>query len=169
MKEENHRKLFRRLEILLFVVYLAMLCYFLFFAESLGRNFSERTYHYNLKLFKEIKRFWVHRASLGAWSVGLNLIGNVVAFLPMGAFLPLLSVRCQRLLPDILLCFEFSLLVEFVQLIGKVGSFDVDDILLNTLGGILGYAIYGLFLKRARCSTGQISQSGGKNEKKKSL
>lgn len=166
MRAENHKKSFRRLGILLFVIYLAMLCYFLFFAESLGRTFSERTYHYNLELFKEIRRFWLHRSSLGMWSVGLNLIGNVAAFLPMGAFLPMLSGKCQRLIPTMLVCFEFSLFVECVQLIGKVGSFDVDDILLNTLGGILGYLIYWMFSKLIRHDTSQISQSGGDDEKK---
>jgi len=35
--------------------------------------------------------------------------------------------------------FEFSLLVETIQLVSKVGSFDVDDLLLNTIGGAIGY------------------------------
>lgn len=150
MEQENRKKLFRGLEILLFAVYLALLCYFLFFAESMGRTFSERTYHYNLEPFKEIRRFWKYRDSLGTWSVGLNLVGNVAAFLPFGAFLPALFEKCKKFIPTTLLCFEFSLFVETVQLIGKVGSFDVDDILLNTLGGILGYLLYRLSKKIIR-------------------
>ena len=35
-----------------------------------------------------------------------------------------------------------SLLVESIQLVSKLGSFDVDDIMLNTLGGILGYVLF---------------------------
>jgi glycopeptide antibiotics resistance protein len=35
-----------------------------------------------------------------------------------------------------------SLLVELIQLISKVGSCDVDDILLNTLGGVIGYLLF---------------------------
>ena len=35
-----------------------------------------------------------------------------------------------------------SLLVELLQLVFKVGSFDVDDLLLNTIGGLLGYLVY---------------------------
>ncbi len=38
-----------------------------------------------------------------------------------------------------LISFEFSLLIECIQLVSKVGSFDVDDMILNTLGGSLGY------------------------------
>lgn len=164
MKEENRKRLFRGVKILLFAVYLAMLCYFLFFAESMGRTFSERTYHYNLELLKEIKRFWNYRDSLGVWSVGLNLIGNVVAFLPFGAFLPTLFYRCRRFLPTVLLSFDFSLCVELIQLFWKVGSFDVDDIVLNTLGGMLGYLLYwviSVFVRKER-----EPLTGGKDEKK---
>ncbi len=169
MKEENRTKLFRGLEILLFAVYLAMLSYFLFFSESMGRTFLERTYHYNLEPLKEIRRFWVYRRSLGMWSVGLNLIGNVVAFLPFGAFLPMLFEKCKRFILTTLFCFEFSICVEIIQLVWKVGSFDVDDILLNTLGGILGYLCYYLAAKASKKNARKNSQPGGKDEKKKSL
>lgn len=112
----------------------------------MGRNFTERTYHYNLMPFKEIYRFWVHRKTLGFWSVTLNLAGNVVAFIPFGMFLPWLYGKCRKLLLTALFSFEFSLFVETVQLVCKVGSFDVDDILLNTLGGVLGFLGYRLYV-----------------------
>ena len=46
-----------------------------------------------------------------------------------------------------LFSFEFSLLVETIQLVSKVGSFDVDDLLLNTTGGILGFLLYKIVQK----------------------
>lgn len=141
MKKENKKRIFVA-KFLLFVAYVMLLCYFLFFAESMGRTFSERQYHYNLEPFKEIKRFWQYRHSLGFMSVALNLAGNVIVFIPFGAFLPVLFVRCRRMWSTLLLSFEISLCVEVVQLVCKVGSFDVDDIILNTLGGLLGYIIY---------------------------
>ena len=54
-----------------------------------------------------------------------------------------------------LLGFSFSLLVECTQLVTRVGTFDVDDLMLNTLGGCLGYALHRLVV------------SGGKHEKEK--
>ena len=42
----------------------------------------------------------------------------------------------------VLYSFELSLLVELLQLVFKVGSFDVDDLFLNTIGGLLGYLVY---------------------------
>ena len=38
--------------------------------------------------------------------------------------------------------FLFSLFVESVQLVSKVGSFDVDDMILNTAGAAIGYMMY---------------------------
>ena len=127
-----------------------MLLYFLFFAESTGRTYEGRAYHYNLSLFKEIKRFWNYRESLGISVVMLNLFGNVMAFVPFGMILPIMHRRYRSLLHIILLSFEFSFLVEIIQLVFKVGCFDVDDLLLNTIGGMLGYVFFAL-LNRVRC------------------
>lgn len=50
----------------------------------------------------------------------------------------------------LLYSFELSLLVETIQLVTKVGSFDVDDLLLNTIGGVCGYLVYGSLQKIRR-------------------
>ena len=52
----------------LFLIYLAGLCYFLFFAENYGRVFGQENYRYNLIPFKEIERFWKYRSELGIHS-----------------------------------------------------------------------------------------------------
>ena len=128
----------------MFVVYLLSLAYFLFFAEATGRTFTERNYQYNLIPFHEIRRFLIYRRQLGTAAVALNLVGNVMAFVPFGLFLPILVKRVQSLGKTLLLGFDFSLLVEIVQLFSKVGSFDVDDVILNTLGVCIGYVLFGL-------------------------
>ena len=132
----------RAFAIVLFFLYFAVLFYFLFFSEEMGRTYSEREYHYNLIPFHEIKRFIHYYEVLGMEAVLLNLLGNVAAFMPFGFFLPIFSGRCRNILNTILYSFELSVLVELIQLITKVGSFDVDDIILNTLGGALGYVVY---------------------------
>lgn len=126
-----------------FVAYLAALAYFLFFAESTGRTTTaERMYQYNLIPFHEIRRFLVYRRQLGFMAVALNLAGNVLAFVPFGTFLPLLVRNTRSFWKTMLLGAEFSLLIEILQLFSKVGSFDVDDILLNTCGVCLGYGLF---------------------------
>lgn len=129
---------------ILFLCYIAVLVYFLFFSEKYGRS-GDGSFRYNLLLFQEITRFIKYRAILGNEAVCLNLLGNVAAFMPFGFFLPLLSERERRLLMIVLLTFELSLVVEVVQLFTGRGSFDVDDLLLNTIGGMLGYGCYHIF------------------------
>ena len=130
---------------ILFIVYLIALTYLMFFAESLGRSGGgQSTYAYTLELFKEIKRFYIHREQLGMEAVFLNLGGNVIGFVPFGFILPIISRRGRRWYNAFMLAFGLSLGIETTQLIFKVGSFDVDDLLLNTIGGILGYIAYRL-------------------------
>ncbi len=126
----------------LFLAYLALLVYFLFFAESFGRDWGQREYAYNLEPFKEIKRFYYYKDQLGMNAFLLNVIGNVVAFGPFGFFLPVVSRRSKKWWNTVFFSFSFSLCIEITQLVFRVGSFDVDDITLNTLGGALGYLLY---------------------------
>ena len=130
--------------LILFICYLLGLTYFLFFAESYGRTVTDREYSYNLVPFLEIKRFWQNRELIGHFAVFINLAGNVLAFVPFGFFFFFFGSHARGLFRMGLFSFEFSLLVETIQLVSKVGSFDVDDLMLNTLGGILGYVIFSL-------------------------
>lgn len=75
---------------LVFILYLGVLFYLLFFSERYGRTDASEEYHYNLVLFKEIRRFYQYREILGMQSVLVNLVGNVVAFMPFGFFLPVI-------------------------------------------------------------------------------
>lgn len=136
MKLNRHRKH----GFVLLVIYLVLLTYFLFFAETMGRTPDMRAeYSYNLTLFKEIRRFIVHRDILGYRAVILNIAGNVVAFMPFGFILPEVWDQLNRWYTITLLGFLFSLGIELAQLVGRVGSFDVDDLLLNTIGALMGY------------------------------
>lgn len=127
---------------ILFLVYMTGLIYFLFFAEEYGRGVEGMVYDYNLCPFREIRRFLSYRDILGTRAVFLNLAGNVIGFMPFGALLPVLARSARKWWKTVLISFEISSLVEVSQLIFQVGCFDVDDIMLNTLGGLLGYAVF---------------------------
>jgi glycopeptide antibiotics resistance protein len=133
----------RRLGILLFVTYILLLLYFLFFSEEFGRTaLVQQEYRYNLHPFRELKRFWVYRRQLGNLAVAVNLFGNVIGFLPFGFMLPVILRSTRSFWVITLSGFSLSLLVELVQLITKVGCFDVDDLILNTLGAVIGYVLF---------------------------
>lgn len=103
---------------------------------------KEREYRYNLVPFAEIRRFWVYRKQLGFFAVVTNLFGNVVGFFPFGFILPLILPRMRSGWLIVLAGVGFSASVEIIQLAAKVGSFDVDDIILNTVGAALGYLLF---------------------------
>lgn len=132
---------------IIFYTYLVLLAYFLFFSERYGRTFRLEEYRYNLTLFQEIRRYFQYHNSFQKELFILNMFGNVLAFVPFGFLLPLLDSQCKKPVSIAFLSFEVSLLVELVQLISKTGIFDIDDILLNTAGGVIGYLFYFIFLK----------------------
>ena len=128
-----------------FVAYMILALYFMFFSETLDRTMVSDQYRYNLTLFKEITRFWNMRHTYG-WNITIiNLLGNVVCFMPFGFLLSMVSKRSvfKNFLSVTFLAMLFSIGIETAQLVTKVGAFDVDDIFLNTIGGLLGY----IFLK----------------------
>lgn len=76
----------------------------------------------------------------------LNIIGNIILFVPMGLLLPVVDEKYKSMKQITFLSVIASLLIEIIQLfIGR--SFDVDDIIVNTIGAIFGYFIY-LILKK---------------------
>ena len=125
-----------------FFVYLVALFYMLFFAEAFGRTGHVEEYRYNVTLFREITRFYRYGKS-HSWDLFLfNVVGNIVVFIPFGMFLPHLFKRCRNLIFTMLLSLEFSLVIEMIQLLSRVGRFDVDDLLLNTIGGSVGCILF---------------------------
>jgi Glycopeptide antibiotics resistance protein len=74
-----------------------------------------------------------------------NLLGNILAFSPLGFFLPLLFKSCNRLKVTFLLSLGVSLLIEIVQLLFYLGTCDIDDLILNVVGSLLGYGVYRSF------------------------
>lgn len=80
--------------------------------------------------------------------VGLiNIFGNILLFVPFGFFLPLVSSGMQRFKKVLLVTLFTSLGLELTQLVLAIGMFDIDDTLLNTIGGALGYACFSLLQK----------------------
>jgi len=76
-----------------------------------------------------------------------NLLGNLILFIPFGFILPILNFRFNKLSKIILAALFLSLGIETIQMIGCLGQFDVDDLLLNTLGAGIGYLILFVYRK----------------------
>lgn len=91
--------------------------------------------HANLVPFKEILRY-----DFGTTAFYKQVIGNILLFIPLGYFITSYC-KLKGLGSISIISFFCSLTIETVQhFIGR--SFDVDDIILNTLGGIIGFLLY---------------------------
>ncbi len=90
---------------------------------------------YNLVPFTEIFRYKV-----GSNLFIYNVVGNILAFVVFGLIISY-YIKPKTVMAPFLISLVVSTTVEFVQLnIGR--SFDVDDIILNTIGATFGYLIY---------------------------
>lgn len=70
-----------------------------------------------------------------------NIGGNFLAFVPFGLLFPLAFPQYATFRRLLVTAFCLSLLFELIQLFTALGNFDVDDLLLNTLGALCGYGI----------------------------
>jgi len=71
-----------------------------------------------------------------------NLAGNLFLFLPMGIFLPYLIKRSNKISVFSILMVILLFVIEVIQLVTRRGSFDIDDIILNMLGALIGFGIW---------------------------
>lgn len=97
----------------------------------------------NLIPFGTIRRFWSRPGSDGFM---INIVGNIAMFIPVGLLLPLLWKRWQSFGKIFLAGLLLPVMIEFCQLfLGR--SVDIDDVLLNLGGVLLGYGLYCLIKK----------------------
>lgn len=93
----------------------------------------------NFTLFKTIRMYIDYSYMLNSFE---NLVGNVVVFIPFGFLIPYVLKRGRNFFVMLLNAFLFVLGIEVFQLFSAFGAFDVDDILLNCFGAVLGYLGY---------------------------
>lgn len=105
-----------------------------------AKGIKSRLAKANLEPFATIELFYYSRKLGPEYKVG-NLGGNVIGFVPLGILFPLLF-GWRRGWQTVVAVFLVSLGFELTQLFFALGVFDVDDLMLNTAGGIIGYMIY---------------------------
>ena len=131
-----------------FCMYFSFLLYRLFFyAYGQYFRFFAGEISYNLIPFKTILNY-LNNISLIDFDIWFfNLFGNVCAFMPMGFLLPVIFPKFQSFKAIATVTFLASFVLEIVQLWLRLGIADIDDVILNTFGGILGYFLFISFHK----------------------
>lgn len=142
----------RKVCMLAFAAYCVLMACLLFGRERC--DWQQAVANVNLVPFQTIERYV--RLLTGdysdhlRWHAVVNLVGNVVMFLPLGFLPPILWKKFRPLWRCLLRGTAIIILVELVQLFALVGSCDVDDLLLNVIGIALGYGVYRLFSTKRR-------------------
>ena len=136
IKNRMHCTLYKELFSLIFIIYI--LCLFQIVSGQDVVSWSTN----NFVPFREITRY-----QLGTSLFFNNVLGNLLLFMPFGFFVSY-YLKPKKVYLVFFMTLLTSLAIELVQLyIGRV--FDIDDIILNVIGGVFGYIIYYLLDKFA--------------------
>lgn len=137
-KIEDKKKVKKLSQIIIFVYYIILLFNMVIFARYNSIN------SYNLIPFKSIIDIFKNGT---AYSIIINVFGNLLVFMPLEYFLIELF-KVNKFLVNFILSFCIILLIELFQYVFKVGVLDIDDLILCTVGMMLFYICYNLLIKR---------------------
>lgn len=129
---------------ILFLAYVGLMIWLLFLQRvDTGGTIVEQ--NWNFVPLKTLKLYWKLLSSGNEYYVRqavINLVGNVVMFIPLGFFLPVVWKPLRKFWLCLLCAFGIVVLVELIQWLTGLGSCDVDDLVLNIPGVIIGYWVY---------------------------
>jgi len=101
----------------------------------------------NLIPFKTIKLYFFGAEYVNLSIIINNLFGNIALFLPFG-LLPILFKQLHSKSKYLLVSFLTILLIEILQYILQVGMADIDDVILNMSGVIIGFWFYKIVMRK---------------------
>ena len=110
---------------------------------KLWEHRTRLNYGLNLVPFRTI-RTYVHSIMHGdivAIAVR-NLVGNLLMFLPLGIYLPIIWAKCRKLITTLLVSLTILIGIELIQFVTLLGSLDIDDLILNLSGILIGYGLW---------------------------
>ena len=146
---------------LIFLAYGALMLYLLFLRNRTGIEglpyWEQVKNNYNLVPWFTVKNYWdvltrpeYYTEKWGSVSIYyfharvalVNVFGNIAMFVPYGAFLPAMWRKLRKFYKSMLAGLLSIVLVEICQLLTLRGRCDVDDVLLNMIGIVVGYGIW---------------------------
>lgn len=145
-----------------FICYLAFLFKLLFLSRVSAHDTADSV---NLIPFRSITEYLITNSEKVRRFAFSNVIGNILIFVPLGGYLSLFRNK-KKAISKLLLIAVASLLTEIIQGFTRIGAADIDDLILNSLGGFIGILGYKLlqFLfrddKKVRTTIAILSLAG---------
>lgn len=132
------RSKIKRFLFLMFAMYLV----FLFYVTLFTHNYYEYGRSFNLVLFDSIH---LMLNSGNSWLMIKNILGNILLFFPLGFLFPCFVPTFRSFFKMVGTGMLISASIEFLQYMYANRIFDIDDILLNSLGTMVGYFVFLFF------------------------
>ncbi|MFC4165593.1 VanZ family protein [Epilithonimonas zeae] len=120
-------------------VYTVWILYLLFFASF--RYSPTILFEIKTVPFETINEYSTNVIKFDKIEAIKNILGNIILFIPYG-FLGIIYPRLNQFKWLLLSFFLIINIVEFSQYYFKKGYADVDDVILNTFGAVIGFFIY---------------------------
>ena len=95
--------------------------------------------NYNLVPFQTIETYL---SDLGFGVAFVNILGNIIPFIPMGFLIPIAFRSQRKIIQTMFTCLLLIVSIEFIQFYSYLGSFDIDDIILNIFSCLLGFLLF---------------------------
>ena len=118
------------------------------FVRNKGYSISWKDYLHSVNLipFKTIFGYLIGLTNNTNRDIALaNLIGNILAFAPMGFFLPTLYRKLRKFLIFFIIMLVILILIELIQLLTMLGICDIDDVILNIVGALIVWKFCNMF------------------------
>lgn len=141
------------LSIILFCIYILLLIWIVLFKCNIYLSITNGYFEFKTLTLKE--RFdyylipfidYINNDSTQTFIKFKDGILNVFVFIPLGLYLSFF-IKNNKFIKVIIYTFLISLLFEIIQLFSLLGSFQTEDLILNTFSGLLGYIIYKIIYK----------------------
>ncbi|HIT23224.1 MAG TPA: VanZ family protein [Candidatus Faecimonas intestinavium] len=145
IKKENNQKLKKNITWILFILYIIFLLSTIVYTKlTTGAIYPELNIKSNLVPFTSIIETitLLLTKTQGFYYIFDYLILDIILFIPLGLFLPILFPKTKKIKNFILICLTISIIKELFQLLLNVGMFNIDDIILNLSGAIISYTIF---------------------------
>lgn len=129
----------KNFSIIVFGIYLVLLIWLILFKFSININELGHIRNINLIPFQDSMVINGHLEIR-------EIIYNVLVFVPLGVYISIFNQKwsfTKKIIP----CFCLSFFFETAQFVFAIGASDITDLIGNTLGGIIGIVLYGLFVK----------------------
>ena len=150
---------------ILLSLYIVVLLYF-----TVTGRYSHEEYEYKINFFTSYRWFFQYNGEQVLRQLLINfvmyngeqvlrqLLINFVMLMPVGFLLPVVINAKHKYLITMALSLLLTVFIETMQLITKCGSFEIDDIINNFVGAVLGMLLYVLCSKLIKPKTNKVNK-----------